>query len=70
MAGTSPPTESCIYVRGRQNPIGQLKTASFNGGEIVTLTDKKFVYRDSRDGTAYTMIRGTKEEIAPCGGSQ
>ena len=47
-----------------------VKDGKFNGGEIVTLTDKKFVYRDSRDGTAYTMIRGTKEEIAPCGGSQ
>ncbi len=31
--------------------------------EIVTLTDKKFVYRDSR-GT-YTLIRGSKEEIDP-----
>jgi hypothetical protein len=40
------------------------------GNTIVTLTDKKFVYRDNRDGTTYTMIRGTKEEIAPCGGSQ
>jgi len=31
--------------------------------EIVTLTDKKFVYRDSR-GT-YTLIRGSKEEVDP-----
>jgi len=31
--------------------------------EIVTLTDKKFVYRDSR-GT-YTLIKGSKEEIDP-----
>jgi len=41
------------------------------GHTIVTLTDKKFVYREpaSSTGTA-TLIRGTKEEIAPCGGSQ
>jgi hypothetical protein len=31
--------------------------------EIVTLTDKKFVYRDM--GRTATLIRGTKEEIDP-----
>jgi hypothetical protein len=35
------------------------------GDTIVTLTDKKFVYRDNRDGTTYTLIRGTKEQIDP-----
>jgi hypothetical protein len=38
---------------------------------ILTLTDKKFVYREpaSSTGTA-TLIRGTKEQFEPCGGSQ
>jgi hypothetical protein len=31
--------------------------------EIVTLTDKKFVYRDSRD--TYILTRSTKEEADP-----
>jgi len=42
-----------------------VKDGKFCGGEIVTLTDKKFVYRDNRDGTTYTLIRGTKEEVDP-----
>ena len=42
-----------------------VKDGKFCGGEIVTLTDKKFVYRDNRDGTTYTLIRGTKEQIDP-----
>jgi len=49
-----------------------VKDGKFYGGEvgdqgntIVTLTDKKFVYRDNRDGTTYTLIRGTKEQIDP-----
>ena len=49
-----------------------VKDGKFYGGEvgdqgntIVTLTDKKFVYRDNRDGTTYTMIRRTKEQIDP-----
>jgi hypothetical protein len=47
-----------------------VKDGKFNGGEIVTLTDKKFVYRDIVGHGTATLIRGTKEEIAPCGGSQ
>ena len=49
-----------------------VKDGKFYGGEvgdqgstIVTLTDKKFVYRDNRDGRTYTMIRRTKEQIDP-----
>lgn len=33
---------------------------------IVTLTDKKFVYREiGGHGTTFTLIRGTKEEVDP-----
>ena len=33
---------------------------------IVTLTDKKFVYREIGDqGTTFTLIRGTKEQVDP-----
>ena len=34
--------------------------------KIVTLTDKKFVYREmSPRGVSFTLIRGTKEEVDP-----
>jgi hypothetical protein len=32
---------------------------------IVTLTDKKFVYRGGRYGNTYDLIRGTKEKVDP-----
>ena|SRR5438552_5390188 len=33
---------------------------------VVTLTDKKFVYREiGGHGTTFTLIRGTKEEVDP-----
>jgi hypothetical protein len=33
---------------------------------IVTLTDKEFVFQEIGDqGTTFTLIRGTKEEVDP-----
>jgi hypothetical protein len=55
----------------RQRRIaGKLKTESdFWDNEphsIVTLNDKKFVYREIGGyGTTFTLIRGTKEKVDP-----
>jgi hypothetical protein len=45
---------------------GKFYLGGDQGHTIVTLTDKKFVYREpaSSTGTA-TLIRGTKEEVDP-----
>jgi len=55
----------------RQRRIaGNLKTESdFWDNEphsIVTLNDKKFVYREiGREGITFTLIRSTKEKVDP-----
>jgi uncharacterized repeat protein (TIGR03803 family) len=42
-----------------------VKDGKFCGSEIVTLTDKKFVYREIGGHGTATLIRGTKEEVDP-----